>query len=457
MIEKLKSTRAGFTLVELIVVIAILGILAGISVPVYTGYIKKAGEAGDLQLLGALNTAYAAACAEMRQDPTKIVGTATLSKSAGGRTVTSISAAGVDAATNAKLNEAFMQYYGENAAKPFKVYTSLGYDKQNGVFVDGAKEYTFVTENGTVTVTAGQLSAYLTSSFNEIGAADLIGEVDKLTSKVAALFSTGVGATLASEANTEGTTLNRILTAAGLSWDSMSNTEKAHALILYAADASGSLDVDTWMTALKDGTVPAGDFTYDSQIVKTVAEYAMLTAWANDPDAKVTGDGTITAVNISQNDALKNIITDQTSDLTGSAYTEAIDAWFAEQNYPDGSTWAIRVNNSGTSILGINVAQPGESVSARDWLNNFEDSNGNTIANSQTMVTIQAAFSDFMNTSAYNDYVTNHAESDLRGFQSAMNMITNNTDNVNLSEILSSSTLSESDLVTLLQALGGNP
>ena len=51
------GSKSGFTLVELIVVIAILGILAGIAVPTYSGYIKKANEATDYTQLDAIKTA----------------------------------------------------------------------------------------------------------------------------------------------------------------------------------------------------------------------------------------------------------------------------------------------------------------------------------------------------------------------------------------------------------------
>ena len=51
------GSKSGFTLVELIVVIAILGILAGIAFPAYTGYISKAKEAADYAQLDAIKTA----------------------------------------------------------------------------------------------------------------------------------------------------------------------------------------------------------------------------------------------------------------------------------------------------------------------------------------------------------------------------------------------------------------
>lgn len=58
------AEKAGFTLVELIVVIAILGILAAVAVPAYSGYVKKADTASDLMQLDAVKTAVTAVATE---------------------------------------------------------------------------------------------------------------------------------------------------------------------------------------------------------------------------------------------------------------------------------------------------------------------------------------------------------------------------------------------------------
>ena len=95
MIKKWKkklAEKAGFTLVELIVVIAILGILAGIAVPMYTGYIKRANDAKVLsELSGVLTTAQAAnAMTGNVNEVTKItvdnVGIVTVTATGGGTT-----------------------------------------------------------------------------------------------------------------------------------------------------------------------------------------------------------------------------------------------------------------------------------------------------------------------------------------------------------------------------------
>ena len=55
-----KNNRKGFTIVELVIVIAVIGILAGVMIPTISGVIAKANDAADLADAKAIYTEYVA-------------------------------------------------------------------------------------------------------------------------------------------------------------------------------------------------------------------------------------------------------------------------------------------------------------------------------------------------------------------------------------------------------------
>ena len=65
MLKRMRKNKKGFTLAELLIVVAIIGVLVAISIPIFTAQLEKAREATDLANMRA---AKAAAVAEYLDD-----------------------------------------------------------------------------------------------------------------------------------------------------------------------------------------------------------------------------------------------------------------------------------------------------------------------------------------------------------------------------------------------------
>lgn len=249
------KNESGFTLVELIVVIAILGILAGVGTVGYSGYIKKANMAADEILLDSLNTAFAAACIENNDDINSPNVTPTATLDADGK-VASIT-----------YQDAFEDYYDMSAK--FKVITALKFEDGMFVDADGAGIYSFPFAGTNVTLSAGDLAILRgENAFKNRGSAALLADVGTLQN----LIDSGAGQDVLNEVVASSEFVDALVGYLGISREDYANDDEFQ----YAVES-----------ALGDG-----DALYNAQIMFAASNAANATQEQIDALFDMEGDVT---------------------------------------------------------------------------------------------------------------------------------------------------------------------
>ena len=220
--------NGGFTLVELIVVIAILAILGGVAVPAYSGYVKKAERAADEALLKEVNTAFAAACAINGQSHI-------------GRTTNPTLTLNVDFSDNdGDVDDSFDQFFEGEEDAGFKTMSRIVYESTMGMFVG----YGATLKDG---VDWSDLSSinFWGSSYANSGIDGLAGTVDNLTTLLADSNALTLLRTMPGFAE-------YVSEKFGLDPDTADSQALGNAAVFFVADKLGNLDATALQSAIKE-------------------------------------------------------------------------------------------------------------------------------------------------------------------------------------------------------------
>ena len=287
----------GFSLVELIVVIAIMAILVGVAVPVYTSYIEKANAAKDEQLLGEINSAFAVVLAGNAIDINTVTD-ASITVDEDGTVVLDGMTVEIGDTTRTDLDDAMIEILGTDLK--FALIEEIFYNKNTHKFV-AVEDVVFNFDGKEITINSKDLAILSgDNAFSDRGAEALLGDVGALEN----LLATGMGQSVLDEIKFSESFLVALGGYLGtpqredesytdfidrMGFYVMSSENEAvveRAQIMYAASQASNA-VDTAVDNLFSGTVtsnitvknPDGSVNNEATMANAALSYGMYTAF----------------------------------------------------------------------------------------------------------------------------------------------------------------------------------
>lgn len=302
--------NAGFTLVELIVVIAILAILGGVAVPAYNAYIAKANKAADETLIEAINKAAAAAVLDGKGEDMEAMPNGALTSDAykGKTGISAWETYGKDSA----VQDAFTRYFADNENASLKWYGSLKFE--NGIFVgvNSMLSGDLVAPEGSDVVNAFNNSSYNKPTLGVEGVTTMVNDL--------------AGA-LASFSNAdllyETARFQSVLTELGIDRNTADEQTLANAAVFYVAKCTSELDEATLWGHVKNNTLQQylrdekGYESKDAVFIDTALRYASATAFVHSNLGKKEQQTIMSNTPGNKDAALTNIGTVTTGDYAG--------------------------------------------------------------------------------------------------------------------------------------------